>query len=1056
MHTTFSALSSRFRPSLGKFLLVSLICIPAVGLLWLHAYAQTISAHPTAWNQVTGPLGGLHWRMIGPFRGGRTIAVSGVEGQPSVFYFGGVGGGVWKSNNAGETWEPIFDKAPIASIGALVVAPSDPNIIYVGTGEADFRSNLTYGIGVFKSTNAGKTWSNIGLNGSRHIARIAVDPKNPQHVLVAAMGSAYGAGPERGVFLSNDGGVTWQKTLYKDPDTGAIDVQMDADNPQTVLASMTKDRRPPWSTYAPTTGGGAIYKSNDGGSTWTQITGGGLPSGEIGRIGLAVSRGGKCIYALVDAKDDKDRGLYRSDDSGQTWQKVSSDPRISSRGWYFGEVDVDPKNPDVVYTPNVSIYRSTDGGRNFEAIKGAPGGDDYHTLWIDPANPARMIFGSDQGAGVSVDNGTTWSSWYNQPTAQFYHVTVDNQFPYHVYGAQQDSGSIDTTSRSNDGSITFRDWHPTAAGESGYIAPDPVDPNIIYGGSTFGELFRYDKRTGQAQNIAPEAVRNFGADPSEVEFRFSWTSPLVFSPQDSHTLYFGSQNVLRSTNQGNSWEKISPDLTGTDPKASHEGPDTIENTTQRGHGVVYTIAPSPVAAGQIWVGTDTGLVQLTRDGGKTWANVTPHDLGVWSKVSLIDAGHFDAGTAYAAVDRHRMDDIAPYVYRTHDFGKTWTRINKGIPEGAYVRAVREDSVRKGLLFAGTELGVFFSLNDGDSWQPLQLNLPVSPVHDLVIKKNDLVIATHGRSFWVLDDISPLRQITADITAQATALFKPADAIRMRANTNHDTPLSPEVPVGENPPTGGVFYYSLKTPAQGEVKLEVLDSVGHVIRTYSSDDKPWSPPGPPAFPSYWFRPTDSVSTQPGLHRLVWDMHYDAPRLGTMGNNVEYSMSTAYGQNVGHEPEGAQALPGSYQVRLSADGHTYTQTFKLTMDPRVKIAALDLQKQFALETKLLAALQRGDQALAEIQGLRADKQSVTPALESALAEIEPAGPGTRRGRSKTSLSGVNGALLQIAVGIGGADAAPTSQQVAAAEKAFTQLDAFLKQWDAIKAKSPAATK
>ena len=1054
MHMTF--FHTKFRSSLSKLLFAFLICAATVACL--YASGMQISTHPMPFSQTQGPLGGLRWRMIGPFRGGRTIAVSGVEGQPSVFYFGGVGGGIWKSVNAGETWEPIFDKAPVASIGALAVAASDPNVIYVGTGEADFRSNLTYGVGVFKSVNGGKTWLHIGLKDSRHIARIAVDPKNPQHVLVAAVGSAYGPGDERGIFLSNDGGATWQKTLYKDPDTGAIDVQMDADNPQTVLAAMTRDRRPPWSTYAPTTGGGAIYKSSDGGATWNQITGGGLPVGEVGRVGLAIARGtgGKRMYALVDAKEDKDRGLYRSDDGGQSWQKASSDPRISSRGWYFGEVDVDPKNPDVVYTPNVSIYRSTDGGKNFEAIKGAPGGDDYHTIWIDPANPTRMIFGSDQGAGVSVDNGATWSSWYNQPTAQFYHVAVDNQFPYHVYGAQQDSGSVDTTSRSNDGSITFRDWHPTAAGESGYIAPDPVDSNIIYGGSTFGELFRYDRRTGQAQNIAPEAIRTFNADPSEVEYRFSWTSPLVFSPQDSHTLYFGSQNVLRSINQGNSWEKISPDLTGTDPKASHDGPTTVENAMQRGHGVVYTIAPSPLAAGQIWAGTDTGLIQLTRDVGKTWTNVSPHDLGAFSKISLLDAGHFDAGTAYAAVDRHRLNDIGAYIYRTHDFGKTWARISSGIPDGAYVRAVREDRVRKGLLFAGTELGVFFSLNDGDNWQPLQLNMPVSPVHDLVIKGNDLVIATHGRSFWILDDISPLRQINIDVTAQETALFKPADAIRMRANTNHDTPLSPEVPAGENPPTGAVFYYTLKTPAQGEVKLEVLDVAGKVIRTYSSNDKPWSPPGPPAFPSYWFRPTDVVSAQPGLHRLVWDMHYDPPQLATMGNNVEYSMSTAYGQNVGHEPEGVQALPGGYQVRLTADGKAYTQKFSLKMDPRVKIAILDLQKQFDLEVKLLSALQRGDQALGEIQRVRRQKQTARE-VESALAEIEPAGTTTpRRPRSKTSLSGVNGALLQLSTGIAGADAAPTTQQTSAAQKAFSQLDALIKQWDAVKAKAPAETK
>jgi photosystem II stability/assembly factor-like uncharacterized protein len=1039
MHTSFFRSAAR----------LIVLALATLALLPLHAS----DSQPTS-----ASLAGLRWRMIGPFRGGRTIAVSGVEGQPSVFYFGGVGGGVWKSVNAGETWEPIFNKQPISSIGALAVAPSDPNIIYVGTGEADFRSNLTYGIGIFKSTDAGKSWTHIGLRDSRHISRIAIDRRNPQHVLVAAMGSAYGPGPERGVFLSNDGGANWQKTLYKDPDTGAVDVQIDPDNPQTVLAALVKDRRPPWSTYAPATSGGAIYKSTDGGATWTQITGGGLPSGETGRIGLAIARGTarQRIYALIDTKEDKDRGLYRSDDAGQTWQRVSSDPRVSSRGWYFGEVVVDPKNPDVVYTPNVSIYRSTDGGKNFEAIKGAPGGDDYHALWIDPANPSRMIFGSDQGAGISVDNGATWSSWYNQPTAQFYHVAVDNQFPYHVYGAQQDSGSIDTASRSNDGSITFRDWHPTAAGESGYIAPDPVNPNIVYGGSTFGELFRYDKRTGQAQNISPDAVRNFGAPPSEVEYRFSWTSPLVFSPQDSHTLYYGSQNVLRSTDQGNSWQKISPDLTGTDPKASHDGPDTVENAMQRGHGVVYTIAPSSVAAGQIWAGTDAGLIQLTRDNGQTWTNVTPQGLAVWSKISLLEAGHFAAGTAYAAIDRHRMDDITPYIYRTHDFGKTWSRINTGVPEGAYVRAVREDSVRKGLLFAGTELGVFFSLNDGDSWQPLQLNLPVSPVHDLVIKGNDLVIATHGRSFWVLDDISPLRQMVTDISAQPTTLFKPADAIRMRANTNHDTPLSPEVPAGENPPTGAIFYYTLKSPAQGEVKLEVLDSTGHVVRTYSSNDKPWSPPAPPAFPSYWFRPTDEVSTQPGLHRLVWDMHYQAPQLASLGGNVEYSMSTAFGQNVGHEPEGVQALPGSYQVRLLADGKTYAQSFRLTMDPRVKTAPLDLQKQFALQTKLLEALQGGDQAVSEIRRLRSEKQAVTAEVESALAELEPSGPAPRRPRSKNSLSSVNAALLQLSTGIAGADAAPTSQQAAAAQKALNQMGALLQQWNSLKSKLQASAR
>lgn len=994
---------------------------------------------------------GLHWRMIGPYRGGRSVSVSGVEGQPSLFYFGAVGGGVWKSGNAGETWEPIFDGQSIGSIGAIAVSQSSPNIIYVGTGEADFRSDLTYGNGVYKTTDGGKNWTRIGLSGSRHIARIVVDPRDPNHVLVAAMGSAYGPGGERGVFYSTDGGATWQKVLYKDENTGAIDVTLDADNPQAVYAALVHDQRPPWSTYAPTTSGGSIYKSMDGGATWKQITAGGLPTGDLGRIGLAVARGtgGKRVYALIDSPQDKERGLYRSDDSAATWTRVGTDPRISGRGWYFGEVDVDPKNPDVVYCPNVSLYRSEDGGKTFEAIKGAPGGDDYHALWIDPADSRRMIFGSDQGAGISLDGGKTWSSWYNQPTAQLYHVTVDNQFPYHVYGAQQDSGSVDTTSRSNDGSITFRDWHPTAAGESGYIAPDPNDANIVYGGDTFGELFRYDRRTGQAQIISPEAVRTFG-DPTKQEYRFSWTSPLVFSPQDPHTLYYGSQYVLRTRDQGNTWEKISPDLTGTDPRASQEGPVSGVNAKERGYGVVYTIAPSPVSSGQIWAGSDTGLVQLTRDGGKTWGNVTPQGLPAWSKISLIDAGHFSAGTAYAAIDRHRLSDIGPYIYRTHNFGKSWTRINNGIPDGAYVRAVREDPVRKGLLFAGTELGVFVSLNDGDSWQPLQLNLPVSPVHDLVIKGNDLVIATHGRSFWVLDDISPLRQLNQQIAASPAHLFQPSPAMRIRASTNHDTPLPPEVPAGENPPPGAVFYYYLKSPAQGEVKLEVLDGQGNVVRTYSSDDRPFTPPVPPPFPAYWFRPAaDQASTQPGMHRMIWDLRYAAPNLSSaLGRGVQYSMSTVFGVNVDHVPRGPQALPGSYQLRLTVNGKSYTQPFKLVMDPRVAVSAQDLHQQFALASRLSDVLRRGDQALAQIHE-RYQQSSLQGDERKQLAEIEP--PANARQRNgKPSLSSLAGNVAQLMVAIESADAAPTTPQAAAAEQLMAQVNALVKRWEAIRGK------
>lgn len=1006
----------------------------------------------SASGQQTAPdLSGLRWRMIGPFRGGRSVAVSGVEGDANTYYFGGVAGGVWKTTNGGITWTPIFDSQPIASIGAIAVAASDANIIYVGTGEADFRSNLTYGNGVYKSSDAGKTWTNIGLRETRHISRIAVDPHNPNIVLVAAMGHAYGPNPDRGVFRSTDGGSTWQKVLYKDASTGAIDVRLDPDDPQTVFAAMWSAHRPTWSTYPPINGSGAIYRSKDGGVTWSQITGGGLPQIDWGRVGIGIARGshGQRVYALIDSKPG---GLFRSDDSGQNWRQVGTDRRVLGRLWYFGEVDVDPKNPDTVYLPNVSIYRSTDGGKNFDAIKGAPGGDDYHALWIDPSNPKRMIFGSDQSAGISVDGGQTWSSWYNQPTAQFYHVAVDNQFPYRVYGAQQDSGTVSTASRSDYGAITFRDWYSIGAGESGYIAPDPNDPNIVYGGDTYGGLHRFDRRTGQTQVISPLPAGSFGTEISHAELRFTWTSPLVFSPQDPHMLYFGSQYVLRSSDQGMSWERISPDLTGAQAGTSQEGPTTVENAKARGYGVVYTIAPSSLAAGEIWIGTDTGIIHLTRDDGKSWENVTPPGLSDWSKISLIDASHFDAGTAYAAIDRHRLDDSSPQILRTHDFGKTWTKIAQGIPNGAYVRAVREDPVRKGLLFAGTELGVYVSLNDGDSWQPLRLNMPVVPVHDLVVKDNDLVVASHGRSFWILDDISPLRQMNDPEATSGVHLFVPSPAIRLRRNVNTDTPLPPEVPGGENPPAGAIFYYYLKSAAQHEVALEILDRTGKLVRRYSSDDRPTLPDAKTAaFPVYWFRLAEKLSTEPGLHRCTWNLRYPDPAVPF----PEYSMATAYGQNTPKEPEGPQVLPGTYEVRLTVDGRRMSQNVFVGMDPRVRTSPEDLQKQFALAMKIYDALQQGNKVLAEIHEFyRSNKVNPAPAHKlEAVSHIEPQTPpepgqANQSGTPTPTLSRTLGALERLGVAVDSADTAPTTQAAKAVDTVTQQLDSLIGQWEKIK--------
>ena len=1001
---------------------------------------------------------GLRWRCIGPFRGGRALAAAGVPGQPNVFYFGAVGGGVWKTTDAGRVWRPIFDAAPIASIGALALAPSAPNIIYVGTGEADMRSDTSFGDGVFKSTDAGLTWHNIGLRETRHIGRILVDPANPNLVLVAALGRAYGPNPERGVFRSTDGGQTWQKVLYKDENIGAIDLAFDPDNPQTVFASLWRARRPPWSTYAPLGGpGSGLYKSTDEGATWTQISGHGLPSGELGRIGLAVAAGthGQRVYAVVDARQNG--GLYRSDDGGANWTLVGTDRRIHQRGWYFGTVTADPHDPNTVYIPNVSLYRSTDGGKTFVSIKGAPGGDDYHLLWVDPANSRRMIVASDQGVTVSVDDGHTWSSWFNQPTGQFYHVITDNRFPYYVYGAQQDSGTAGTASRSDYGQITFRDWRPVAGGESGYIAPDPVDPNFIYSGSTLGSLDRFNWHTGEAQDVSPWPGIAFGSEINLRKYRFTWTSPVVFSPQDPHTLYMGAQILLKTDDHGMNWHAISPDLTGTDLRAAAaQAPLAVSNAMQRGYGVIYTIAPSPLAAGMIWVGTDTGLIQLTRDGGKTWQNVTPSELAPWSKISLIDASRFDTGTAYAAVDRHRLDDFAPYIYCTHDYGKTWTKITEGIAGNAYVHAVRQDSVRKGLLFAGTETGIYVSFDDGAHWQPLQLNLPVTPIHDLVIHGNDLVVATHGRSFWILDDITPLRQLSA-ATAQADVqFFRPALALRVRNNQNRDTPLPPETPAGKNPPDGAILDYYLKAAANTPVVLEVADAQGNIVRRFASSDVPPSVDfSQLAFPSYWVKVPQILGAAAGEHRFIWDLRYPVPDTLYHG----YSMAAVAGDTP-REPRGPLVVPGSYELRLIVDGKTYRQPLEVKEDPRVSTSAADLQRQLQLELRLTDALSKDMAAYKSISAVRkqldtmqkqAAQKPGSAGLAASVAGLDAklaalAGTSPIPGAA-TTLASMNGSLASLLNTVESADAAPTAQASAFFQQTEPSLQQLLDSWKKI---------
>jgi photosystem II stability/assembly factor-like uncharacterized protein len=934
----------------------------------------------------------MRWRSIGPFRGGRALAVAGVPSKPSVFYFGSVDGGVWKTDNAGRTWQPLFQHEPVASIGAIAIAPSDPDVIYVGTGEADMRSDISLGGGVFKSTDGGRSWTHMGLTDTQHIGRILVDPRNPDIVLVAAMGHAYDANAERGVFRSTDGGRTWQKVLYKNDQTGAIDLAIDPANPQVVYAALWQAQRPPWSQYPPNGGpGSGIYKSTDEGQTWQQLTGHGLPAGPLGRIGLAAGTDNR-VYAVIECKQG---GLYRSDDGGANWEHVSSDPRIWSRSWYFDEVTVNPKNPNVVWVPNVALYRSADGGHQFAAVKGAPGGDDYHILWIDPENTKHMILGSDQGAVVSLDGGRTWSSWYNQPTGQFYHVATDNRVPYWIYGAQQDSGTVGVRSRSDYGAITFRDWHPVGGGECGYIVPDPRNPNIVYGGDNYGILHRFNTVTGQSETISPTLVTPFGVNIAQRKFRFTWTSPLAFSPQNPGLLYYGAQYLLATTDGGSSWQKLSPDLTVR--------PGT-QGQPQR--GVIYTIAPSTLKSGEIWVGTDNGLIQITLDGGKTWKNVTPAGLGAWSKISLIEASHFDPGTAFAAVDRHRLNDNHPYIYITHDYGKTWQESARGIAESAYVHAVREDPVRRGLLFAGTELGVYVSFNDGTDWQPLQLNLPTTSIRDLAIEQGDLIAATHGRGFWVLDDISPLRQLTPQIASASVHLFRPRLTWRFRRSTNTDTPLPPEEPQGQNPPYGAIIYYSLGAQTSGPVTLEILDAQGKLVRRYSSAKPPAKPDMSQfAVAPYWAAPPQPLSAAAGMHRFVWSLHYSMPK------SVAPDFPIAA---VPHEtplgPRGPLAAPGEYTVRLIADGQTQTQSFALKIDPRVKTTQAGLVAQTQLGLEISSAMDRTYAAMEQAKDLGKRDASDTARTE----RIATAG---------NAFNTLNNELTLLLEAVESADVAPT---------------------------------
>jgi photosystem II stability/assembly factor-like uncharacterized protein len=965
---------------------------------WLMVAFWALPAAAAAQRVPAALFDGLSWRMIGPFRGGRAEAATGVAGDPRTFYFGAVGGGIWKTTDAGTVWHPIFDGQPVASIGALAVAPSDPKILYAGTGETDLRNDISFGDGVYKSTDAGKTWHNIGLRDTRQIGRILVHPTNPDIVYVAALGHAYGPNEERGVFRTTDGGRTWRKVLYKGPDVGAVDLAWAPDDPQTIYATLWNARRSTWSQYGPIEGpGSGLYQSSDGGEHWVQLQGHGLPEGQWRRAGVAVAQHGRRVYALIDAPGGG--GLYRSDDAGQTWVHPGSDPRIVSRAWYFGRVTIDPTNPDIVYLPNIALYRSTDAGRTFSILRGAPGGDDYHFLWIDPTDAARMIVATDQGATLSLDGARTWTTWYNQPTAQLYHVITDNQFPYTVYGTQQDSGSVAIASRTSHRRIDDKDWHSTGGSESGYIAPDPSDPNIVYVAGVYGGLTRFDKRTAQGQNITPWPVFAFGVDISQRKYRYPWTPPLIFSPTDPHTLYFGSQFLMKTADGGLDWQQISPDLTGS---------------SQR--GVIYTIAPSPLQSGEIWVGSDSGLVHLTRDGGRSWSDVTPPGLTEWSKVTHLEASHFDAATAYAAIDRHRLDDYRPHLFRTRDYGKTWTPITEGIPEPAFLNAIREDPMRRGLLFAATELGVYVSFDDGDHWQSLQFNLPAVSVRDLVIHGDDLVIATHGRSFWIMDDITALRQADAKLAKSAAWLYQPAVAIRTSSEAFQGTPLPPEIPQAANPPEGAIIDYYLAA-AEDQVTLVFLDAKGQLVRRYASTDK-IAPPRQRshAIADIWLIPEPHLTAKAGMNRFVWDLRYDAPGRA-----------------------GPQVLPGTYQVRLTAAGRTYSQNLEVRLDPRSTASPADLQSQLDLALQATHWLQQSSDVLKQIEAA----PRMVPGIPTLAADLE---------KFQTALARIDASLYSVLEVAESADRQPPAQAIQLFQEARQQLEVQLTEWQHLKSKLP----
>ncbi|MFZ0806384.1 MAG: hypothetical protein WAN03_09385 [Candidatus Sulfotelmatobacter sp.] len=1017
-------------------------------LRFLFAFIACIVLLPVnLWSQLSSPapdtklLSGMQWRSIGPFRGGRVTAVAGAS-EPNTYYFGTPGGGVWKTTDGGQVWRPIFDQERVASIGALAVAPSDSNVLYVGTGEQ------TRGHGIYRSTDAGATWKNVALEDVPYIQAIIIDPKNPDVAVVGGNSIGFGilwrpmpataTTANRGIFRTVDGGKHWTKVFSTEDSIGVVDLCSDPSDPSRLYAVI----------YHPGSGAGDsaieatsdIVKSTDGGATWTPLASSGLPEKARGRLGIAVApgTGGRRLYAILEP------GFFRSDDGGATWQQSTQDPRVTGND-YFSRVFVDTKNPDVLYISQTSMYRSTDGGKTFEAFAGAPSGDDFHVAWIDPRDPERMIFGVDQGVIVTVDSGKTWSSWYNQPTGQFYHISTDNLFPYRAYGAQQDSGTAGVLSRSDYGEILLQDWFSMGGFEYAFITPDPAHPNFVYSGGWYGTVIRYDKSTGQVATVFERGKK----------YRAAQMPPLVFSPQDPSTLYLGMQFVLKTIDGGKSWREISPDLTGYGEKEEPEKPDPDKPRPP----AITALSPSTVQSGVIWAGTSNRLVQLTRDGGKNWQNVTPPGLDEHTEILYVEPSHHDAATAYLTVGATR-ESTPPYVARTDDYGKTWQKIVNGFPENEMVRVMREDLKRKDLLFAGTDTSIYISLDRGNHWQPFPSNLPATPITDLQVHENDLVISTFGRSLWILDDITPLREINPQVTATNAHLFAPETAMRVRWDNYQDTPYPIETPAGQNPPDGAILDYYLKNASAGNVTLTIYDSKGAEVARFSSEVKP------PAYlpanaPSYWFATEGALPKAAGVNRFVWNLRYpDPPSLpyGYYGKLLEYTEYTLAdhavpGLTPRQQPRGALVVPGTYTIELRAGGQTLRQPLAVEIDPRVHASSADLSAQLDLAQRIAHGMKASSEAFYQVAEFRkalaqrtdALKQSANKQTKDAVDDFEKKIDAVDNGtKTAPGFGPVNRDLSRLIFSVESADMRPAETVQSAAQQSCDTLDKDLANW------------